>query len=118
MVWQLGPILSIQILSQVINIFNNDNLEFLNLFDQHISKMKIIIHIFYILTLGIRKMEAEVVRVACDLFHGDPVESCGTVTTGGTESIVLACKAYRDYARDVKGIAEPIMVSNKFCFKS
>ena len=28
---------------------------------------------------GIRKMEAEVVRMTCNLFHGDPNESCGTV---------------------------------------
>jgi len=27
----------------------------------------------------IRKMEAEIVRMTCDLFHGDPVTSCGTV---------------------------------------
>jgi len=27
----------------------------------------------------VRKMEAEVVRMTCDLFHGDPARSCGTV---------------------------------------
>lgn len=58
---------------------------------------------------GICKMEAEVVRIACHLFNGDEA-SCGTMTTGGTESILLACKAYRDYARDVKGIKKPEMV--------
>ncbi|XP_066582338.1 sphingosine-1-phosphate lyase isoform X2 [Prorops nasuta] len=58
---------------------------------------------------GVCKMEAEVVRVACKLFHGDK-ESCGTMTTGGTESILLVCKAYRDYARDVKGIKYPELV--------
>ncbi|XP_054015674.1 sphingosine-1-phosphate lyase [Hylaeus anthracinus] len=58
---------------------------------------------------GICKMEAEVVRIACHLFHGDE-NSCGTMTTGGTESILLACKTYRDYARSVKGIKHPEMV--------
>ncbi|TMW40433.1 hypothetical protein DOY81_014487, partial [Sarcophaga bullata] len=58
---------------------------------------------------GICKMEAEVVRMACTLFHGDE-KSCGTMTTGGTESIVMACKAYRDYAREHKGITRPNMV--------
>ncbi|XP_012529920.1 sphingosine-1-phosphate lyase [Monomorium pharaonis] len=58
---------------------------------------------------GICKMEAEVVRIACHLFNGDKA-SCGTMTSGGTESILLACKAYRDYARDVKGIKKPEMV--------
>ena len=62
---------------------------------------------------GLRKMEAEVVRMACNLFHGDK-ESCGCVTTGGTESIVLAVKAYRDYARVVKGIEHPVIVSFPF----
>lgn len=58
---------------------------------------------------GIRKMEAEIVRISCTLYSGDS-KSCGTVTTGGTESIVLACKAYRDYAYYVRGITEPEMV--------
>ncbi|MBN3311939.1 SGPL1 lyase, partial [Atractosteus spatula] len=54
---------------------------------------------------GVRKMEAEVVRMACTLFHGGP-QSCGTVTSGGTESILMACKAYRDLARE-RGIKHP-----------
>ncbi|TGZ50135.1 sphingosine-1-phosphate lyase [Temnothorax longispinosus] len=58
---------------------------------------------------GICKMEAEVVRIACHLFNGDKA-SCGTMTTGGTESILLACKAYRDYAREVRGIRKPEIV--------
>jgi sphinganine-1-phosphate aldolase len=32
------------------------------------------------------------------------------MTTGGTESILLACKTYRDYAREIKGIKKPEMV--------
>lgn len=32
------------------------------------------------------------------------------MTTGGTESILMACKAYRDYAREVNGIKYPEMV--------
>ncbi|XP_011871713.1 PREDICTED: sphingosine-1-phosphate lyase isoform X3 [Vollenhovia emeryi] len=58
---------------------------------------------------GICKLEAEVVRIACHLFNGDKA-SCGTMTTGGTESILLACKAYRDYAREAKGIRKPEIV--------
>lgn len=59
---------------------------------------------------GICKMEAEVVRMACNLFQGGP-ESCGAMTTGGTESIIMAVKAFRDYARDVKGITRPNIVA-------
>jgi len=52
---------------------------------------------------GLRKMEAELVAMACSIFNGSS-SSCGCVTTGGTESIILACKAYRDLAREEKGI--------------
>jgi len=52
---------------------------------------------------GLRKMEAEIVSMACSIFNGGS-SSCGCVTTGGTESIILACKAYRDLAREEKGI--------------
>jgi len=55
---------------------------------------------------GLRKMEAEVVRMAATLFHGDK-DSCGVVTTGGTESIILACKAYRDMASRDRGVEYP-----------
>lgn len=54
---------------------------------------------------GVRKMEAEVVRMTCSLFHGGP-NSCGTVTSGGTESILMACKAYRDMAHE-RGVKYP-----------
>ncbi|KAM6916019.1 sphingosine-1-phosphate lyase 1 [Xenentodon cancila] len=54
---------------------------------------------------GVRKMEAEVVRMSCTLFHGGP-NSCGTVTSGGTESILMACKAYRDMAHE-RGVRHP-----------
>ncbi|KPJ03380.1 PREDICTED: sphingosine-1-phosphate lyase [Papilio xuthus] len=57
---------------------------------------------------GVNKMEAEVVRMAVNLFHGDD-ECCGTVTTGGTESIIMACKAFRDLAVN-KGISNPQIV--------
>ncbi|XP_043111563.1 sphingosine-1-phosphate lyase 1 [Puntigrus tetrazona] len=58
---------------------------------------------------GVRKMEAEVVRMTCALFNGGP-ESCGTVTSGGTESILMACKAYRDMARE-RGIKHPEIIA-------
>ncbi|KAM4730348.1 sphingosine-1-phosphate lyase 1 isoform 2-T2 [Anableps anableps] len=66
---------------------------------------------------GVRKMEAEVVRMSCSLFRGGP-NSCGTVTSGGTESILMACKAYRDmaYERGVKypEILAPVSVHAAF----
>ncbi|XP_010899830.1 sphingosine-1-phosphate lyase 1 isoform X1 [Esox lucius] len=58
---------------------------------------------------GVRKMEAEVVRMTCTLFNGGP-NSCGTVTSGGTESILMACKAYRDLARE-RGVKHPEIIA-------
>ena len=58
---------------------------------------------------NVRKIEAEVVRMTCNLFGGGP-GSCGCVTSGATESLILACKAYRDYARNVAGISRPEML--------
>ncbi|GAB6018870.1 Sphingosine-1-phosphate lyase 1 [Chamberlinius hualienensis] len=58
---------------------------------------------------GIFKMEAEVVRMVCNMFNGGP-ETCGVISTGGTESILLACKAYRDRALKL-GIKEPQIVA-------
>lgn len=40
---------------------------------------------------------------------GDP-EVCGAMTSGGTESILTAVKASRDYMRAVRGIREPEMI--------
>lgn len=34
----------------------------------------------------------------------------GTMTSGGTESIIMAVKTYRDWARATKGITEPEML--------
>ena len=34
----------------------------------------------------------------------------GTMTSGGTESIIMAVKGCRDWARDTKGIIEPEML--------
>ena len=48
----------------------------------------------------IRKYEAEIVSMTARMLGGDD-ETCGVVTSGGTESIMLAMKTYRD-AADVR----------------
>lgn len=58
---------------------------------------------------GVRKMEAEVVAFCLRLFRA-PADGAGTTTSGGTESILMACKAYRDWGRATKGITKPEMV--------
>ena len=53
------------------------------------------------------RMETEVVAMAADLLNGGGT-AAGNMTSGGTESITMAVKAARDYAREKKpGIKEP-----------
>ena len=58
---------------------------------------------------GIRKMESEIVSMVLHLFHA-PADGCGSVTSGGTESILMSIKAHRDFAYENKGITEPEMI--------
>lgn len=58
---------------------------------------------------GVVKMEAEIIKMVAELFHGTD-DTCGSMTSGGTESILMACKAYRDYALHVRGVRNPEMV--------
>eukprot|EP01061_Rhynchopus_euleeides_P015075 TRINITY_DN25893_c0_g1_i1.p1 TRINITY_DN25893_c0_g1~~TRINITY_DN25893_c0_g1_i1.p1 ORF type:complete len:530 (+),score=251.38 TRINITY_DN25893_c0_g1_i1:64-1590(+) len=58
---------------------------------------------------GVRKMETEVVSMVVNMFNGDE-NACGAMTSGGTESILLAMKAYRELAREEKGITAPEIV--------
>jgi sphinganine-1-phosphate aldolase len=58
-------------------------------------------------------MEREVVRMTLDLLHGDD-KSVGTMTSGGTESILMAVKAAREMARKKKPwILKPELVAPK-----
>jgi glutamate/tyrosine decarboxylase-like PLP-dependent enzyme len=47
---------------------------------------------------SLRRMEAEVTQMAAGLLHG-PDTTVGAMTSGGTESILVAVAAYRDRAR-------------------
>lgn len=58
---------------------------------------------------GVCKMEAEVIRMTANLFHGG-ASACGCMTTGGTESLIMACKAYRDFAAYERGVSKPNIV--------
>lgn len=63
---------------------------------------------------SVSKYESEIVSMTADLLGASaaperPVIS-GTVTSGGTESILLAMKAYRDHARERRGITRPEIV--------
>ncbi|MFX0034830.1 MAG: pyridoxal phosphate-dependent decarboxylase family protein [Candidatus Hermodarchaeota archaeon] len=59
---------------------------------------------------SLKKFETEVVSMAVDLFNGDK-RCCGSMTSGGTESILMAIKTYRDWAEEkFPNIKEPEMV--------
>jgi glutamate/tyrosine decarboxylase-like PLP-dependent enzyme len=67
---------------------------------------------------SISKYEAEVVAMTANMLGAElssttskADEICGVVSSGGTESILLAMKAYRDWARDKKGITRPEMIA-------
>lgn len=67
---------------------------------------------------SVTKFESEIVSMTANMLGADrsgarpgtPEEICGVVSSGGTESILLAMKTYRDYARDKKGITKPEMI--------
>ncbi|GAA5936373.1 sphinganine-1-phosphate aldolase DPL1 [Sporobolomyces koalae] len=66
---------------------------------------------------GVRKMDSEIVSMCLSLFNSplptsavDTQGGAGTTTSGGTESILMACKAYRDRAKAEYGITAPEMI--------
>jgi sphinganine-1-phosphate aldolase len=50
---------------------------------------------------SLRRFEHETVRMCADLFHGDR-NTVGVITSGGTESLLMMLKTYRDKARKSK----------------
>jgi sphinganine-1-phosphate aldolase len=55
-------------------------------------------------------METEIIRMTLDLFNA-PKEACGLISSGGTESILLAMIAYREWGKK-KGIQKPNSVAS------
>ncbi|KAK4102676.1 PLP-dependent transferase [Parathielavia hyrcaniae] len=58
---------------------------------------------------GVRKMEAEVVAMVLSLFNA-PLGAAGVSTSGGTESILMACLSARQKAYVERGVTEPEMI--------
>ena len=59
------------------------------------------------------KFEAEIVSMTAKMLsaHQTSEQIVGTVSSGGTESILLAMKTYRDWAKETKGISEPEIIA-------
>ncbi len=58
---------------------------------------------------SLKRFESEVVRMTATLLNGDE-NVCGIMTSGGTESCLLAVKTYRDRARKLNKIKKPEMI--------
>ncbi|KAI0242342.1 hypothetical protein L0F63_002365, partial [Massospora cicadina] len=58
---------------------------------------------------AINKMEREIVSMTLSMFNAPP-NAAGCFTFGGTESIILACRTYKEEARIKKGITRPEMI--------
>jgi len=57
---------------------------------------------------GLGKIQSEVVGITAELLHGET--AAGFMTSGGTESILMAVKAARELGRKERGITDPEMV--------
>jgi sphinganine-1-phosphate aldolase len=57
---------------------------------------------------GVRKMEAEIVAMVLAMFNAPP-GAAGVTTSGGTESILMACLSARQKAYAERGVTEPEM---------
>jgi sphinganine-1-phosphate aldolase len=58
---------------------------------------------------SLKRMEDEVVGFGLGLLHG-PDDAAGAITSGGTDSITMAVKAARDFARKAGGVTGPLNV--------
>lgn len=59
------------------------------------------------------RFEGEIIAMTLDMLHGHAAtdgSACGSVTSGGTESILSAILAYREYAREERGLLRPQMI--------
>jgi sphinganine-1-phosphate aldolase len=90
-------------------IYNNDkehNKRLLKIFERYMKTNPLHADTFP----EIRIMEADIISMTSGMFKGDVI-TCGNVTTGGTESILLACYTYREYCRNEYGITRPNIVA-------
>lgn len=58
---------------------------------------------------SLRQMEEDVIAMALDILHGGE-GATGKMTSGGTDSITMAMKTARDYARAEKGVSGPLNI--------
>ncbi len=60
---------------------------------------------------SLRQMETDVVSMTAGLLHGENAGGC--MTSGGTESILMATKSARERARQERGVEQPVLLAPK-----
>lgn len=60
---------------------------------------------------SVNQLEAEVCSMTASLVNGGNPNICGCMSSGGTESIILAVKAHRQYFGQKRGIRHPEVIS-------
>ena len=59
---------------------------------------------------SLRRMQTDVVQTAAELFHGAEIGAAGFMTSGGTESILMAVKAAKVRGKRERGVERPNIV--------
>jgi glutamate/tyrosine decarboxylase-like PLP-dependent enzyme len=66
---------------------------------------------------SMNRLESEIISMTLDMLHGEAVakhdprqKACGAMGFGGTESILNAVLAYREYARNERRVAQPEII--------
>jgi sphinganine-1-phosphate aldolase len=57
---------------------------------------------------SLKRLEKEVLKFTAEMLHADD-DACGVMTSGGTESCLLAVKTYRDFGK-ARGIRKPEII--------
>uniref|UniRef100_A0AAV1SZE1 sphinganine-1-phosphate aldolase n=1 Tax=Peronospora matthiolae TaxID=2874970 RepID=A0AAV1SZE1_9STRA len=60
---------------------------------------------------AVTKFEAEVIAMTAGLMNGGHGDVCGSLSSGGTESIFLATKTHREWYRHKHGITKPEIIA-------
>ncbi|MAZ89874.1 MAG: aspartate aminotransferase family protein [Cellvibrionaceae bacterium] len=58
---------------------------------------------------SLKNFETQIISATADILNGSD-EVCGVVTSGGTESCLMAVKTYRDIAKDQRRVKRPEMI--------
>eukprot|EP01038_Epipyxis_sp_PR26KG_P010999 gene10999-14773_t len=59
---------------------------------------------------SVMKYDSEIIAMTASLVNGGLDTVCGSTSSGGTESIILAIKTHREYYREHYGITNPEMI--------